>query len=314
MTTTPGGQAPAEARGRTGSKPPSRWRAWLLAARPKTLAAAVAPVAVGTAVAYDQGGFAPLPALAALAGALLLQVGTNYANDYHDFVHGADSETRIGPTRAVASGLLTVAEMRAGTLVVFALAGLCGVYLARVAGWPVVAIGLASIAAGMGYTAGGVRSIGYRGLGDLFVFLFFGLAAVAGTAYVQLLRWPAEALWASVPVGCLAVAILVVNNYRDADTDRASGKRTLAVRLGRGFARGEYLALLAVAFAAPAVHWAAGWDGPWVLLAWLSLPLAVPPARKVLGRVEGPALNRALGETARLMVVFGALYALGIVL
>lgn len=289
-------------------------RAWLLAARPKTLAAAVVPVAVGTAVAWDHGGLAPLPALAALTGALLLQVGTNYANDYYDFVHGADSDDRIGPTRAVASGLLTAVEMRAGAIAVFALAGLCGLYLALVAGWPVVAIGLASIAAGVGYTAGGRRSIGYLGLGDLFVFLFFGPAAVAGTAYVQLLRWPPEALWASVPVGCLAVVILVVNNYRDADTDRASGKRTLAVRLGRRFARGEYLTLLAVAYAAPAVHWAAGWDGPWVLLAWLSLPLAAPPVRKLLGRPEGPALNRALGETARLMVAFGALYALGIAL
>lgn len=286
--------------------------AWLLAARPKTLAAAVVPVAVGTAVAWDHGGFARLPALAALTGALLLQVGTNYANDYYDFVHGADSDDRIGPTRAVASGLLTAAEMRAGTIAVFTLAGLCGLYLALVAGWPVVAIGLASIAAGVGYTAGGRRSIGYLGLGDLFVFLFFGPAAVAGTAYVQLLEWPAEALWASVPVGCLAVAILVVNNYRDADTDLASGKRTVAVRLGRRFARGEYLALLAVAYAAPAVHWAAGWDGPWVLLAWLSLPLAAPPVRKLLGRVEGPALNAALGETARLMVVYGGLYTVGI--
>ncbi|HEX6201097.1 MAG TPA: 1,4-dihydroxy-2-naphthoate polyprenyltransferase [Thermoanaerobaculia bacterium] len=288
--------------------------AWLLAARPKTLAAAVAPVAVGTAVAYDQGGFAPLPALGCLLTALLLQVGANFANDYFDFVHGADTEERIGPARAVATGLLTPGEMRAGTVAVFALAGLGGVYLALVAGWPLVVIGLASIAAAVGYTAGGRRSIGYLGLGDVTVFVFFGLAAVAGTAYVQLLSWPAEALWAAVPVGCLAVAILVVNNYRDADTDRASGKRTLAVRLGRGFARGEYLALLALAFAAPALHWAAGWDGPWVLLAWLSLPLAVPPVRKLLGRVEGPALNRALGETARLMVAFGALYALGIAL
>jgi 1,4-dihydroxy-2-naphthoate octaprenyltransferase len=288
--------------------------AWLLAARPKTLAAAVAPVAVGTAVAYDQGGFAPLPALGCMATALLLQVGANFANDYFDFVHGADTEERIGPTRAVATGLLSPQEMRAGTVAVFALAALGGLYLALVAGWPLVVIGVASIAAAVGYTAGGRWSIGYLGLGDVTVFVFFGLAAVAGTAYVQLLRWPAEALWAAVPVGCLAVAILVVNNYRDADTDRASGKRTLAVRLGRGFARGEYLALLALTYAAPAVHWAAGWDGPWVLLAWLSLPLAVPPVRKLLGRVEGPALNRALGETARLMVAFGALYALGIIL
>ena len=287
-------------------------RVWLLAARPKTLPAAVVPVVVGTAVAWDLGGFRPLPAAAALLGALWLQIGTNFANDYLDFVHGADSAERIGPTRAVASGLLTAGRMRAATALAFAAAALSGLYLAWVAGWPVVAIGLASIAAGIAYTAGGRRSIGYLGLGDLFVFLFFGPVAVAGTAYVQLLRWPAEAFVAAVPVGCLAVAILVVNNTRDADTDRASGKRTLAVRFGRGFARAEYLALLAAAYAVPLGQWWAGLEGPWVLLAWLSLPLAWPPVRKLLARVDGPALNRALAETARLLLAFGALYALGI--
>lgn len=289
-------------------------RDWLLAARPKTLPAAVVPVVVGTAVAWNLGGFGPLPALAALLGALWLQIGTNFANDYLDFVHGADSAERIGPTRAVASGLLSPERMRAATALAFAAAALSGLYLARVAGWPVVVIGLASIAAGIAYTAGGRRSIGYLGLGDLFVFLFFGPVAVAGTAYVQLLRWPAEAFVAAVPVGCLAVAILVVNNTRDADTDRASGKRTLAVRFGRGFARAEYLALLAAAYAVPLGQWWAGLEGPSVLLAWLSLPLAWPPVRKLLGRVDGPALNRALAETARLLLVFGTLYALGIVL
>lgn len=287
-------------------------RAWLLAARPKTLPAAVVPVVVGSAVAWDLGGFRAAPAAAALLGALWIQIGTNFANDYLDFVHGADSADRIGPTRAVASGLLTPARMKAATAVAFAAAGLCGLYLAWVAGWPVVAIGLASIAAGVGYTAGGRRSLGYLGLGDLAVFLFFGPVAVAGTAYVQLLRWPPEALVASVPVGCLTVAILVVNNYRDADTDRASGKRTLAVRLGRRFARAEYVALLAVAYAVPVLQ---AWPGePAVLLAWLSLPLAWPPLRKLLGRPEGPALNAALAETARLLLAFGILYALGLVL
>jgi len=297
-------------------------RAWLLAARPKTLAAAFVPVAVGTAVALDvlQGaayparGFAPLPALGCLLTALLLQVGTNFANDYYDFVHGADTEARVGPTRAVQSGLLTPGEMRAGTVAVFALAFLGGLYLARVAGWPLVVIGIASIAAGVGYTAGGRRSLGYLGLGDLFVLVFFGPVAVAGTAYVQLQRWAPEAFVASVPVGCLAVAVLVVNNYRDTDTDRASGKRTLAVRLGRPFARGEYFALLAIAFAVPTLQWWTGAQEPWVLFPWLSVPLAWPPLRKLLAPVDGAALNRALGETARLMLAFGLLYALGIVL
>jgi 1,4-dihydroxy-2-naphthoate octaprenyltransferase len=178
----------------------------------------------------------------------------------------------------------------------------------------VVAIGLASIAAGVAYTAGGRRSLGYLGLGDLFVLLFFGPVAVAGTAYVQLLRWPPEAFVASAPIGCLAVAILVVNNARDADADRSSGKRTLAVRFGHGFARGEYLALLAAAYAVPLAQWLAGYEGPGVLLAWLSLPLSGPPVRKLLGRIEGPALNAALAETARLLLAFGVLYALGIAL
>ena len=295
-----------------------RLRAWILAARPKTLAAAVVPVVVGSAVALDLGAFSPVPALAALGVALWVQIGTNFANDYFDFVHGADSADRVGPTRAVASGLLTPSAMRAGTAVAFGLATLCGLYLVVHSGWPVVAIGVAAVAAGVGYTAGGRWSIGYLGLGDVFVFVFFGPVAVTGTAYVQALRWPAEALWASVPVGCLAVAILVVNNYRDAPTDRESGKRTLAVRFGRGFARGEYVALLAAAYAVPLLQWSlpapGGGAAPWILLPWLSLPLAAPPVRKLYGAVEGAALNLALAETARLLVAFGGLYAVGIAL
>jgi 1,4-dihydroxy-2-naphthoate octaprenyltransferase len=197
---------------------------------------------------------------------------------------------------------------------VFALAFAGGLYLAWVAGWPLVVIGVTSIAAAVGYTAGGRRSLGYLGLGDLFVLVFFGPVAVAGTAYVQLQRWAPEAFVAAVPAGCLAVAVLVVNNYRDADTDRASGKRTLAVRLGRPFARAEYFALLAIAFAVPTLQWWTGAQDPWVLLPWLSAPLAWPPLRKLLSPVDGAALNRALGETARLMLAFGLLYALGIVL
>jgi 1,4-dihydroxy-2-naphthoate octaprenyltransferase len=295
-------------------------KAWLLAARPKTLAAAFVPVTVGVAIAWDLsrgapgGGFSPLTALGCLLTALLLQVGANFANDYYDFVHGADTAERVGPTRAVQAGLVTPGEMRVATVVVFGLAFLGGLYLAWVAGWPLVVIGVASIAAGIGYTAGGRRSLGYLGLGDLFVLVFFGPVAVAGTVFVQLQRWMPEAFVASVPVGCLAVAVLVVNNYRDADTDRASGKRTLAVRFGRRFARVEYFALLALAFAVPTLQWWTGAQAPWVLLPWLALPLAWPPLGKLLAPVDGAALNRALGETARLMLAFGLLYALGIVL
>lgn len=299
-------------------RPMPRWRAWLLAARPKTLLAAVAPVAVGTAVAFERtretGGLDIASGTVCLVTALLLQVGANLANDYFDFVHGADTEDRIGPTRAVQAGLLSPAAVRTGTVVTFAAAFVGGVYLAWVAGWPLVVIGLASIAAALGYTAGGRRSLGYLGLGDLFVFVFFGPVAVMGTAYVQLLDWVPQAFWASVPVGCLAVAILVVNNYRDVDTDRASGKRTLAVRFGRGFARAEYLALLAVAYTVPTVRWWLGAEAAWVLLVWITVPLAVAPVRRLLRDVEGPPLNVALGDTARLMTAFGLLYATAIVL
>jgi 1,4-dihydroxy-2-naphthoate octaprenyltransferase len=298
-----------------------RWRAWLLATRPKTLLAALAPVAVGAAVAWERlagtGLFDPRAARGCLATAVRLQVGANQANDYFDVRYGADTEERIGPTRAVQAGLLSPRAVAIGTVVSFALAFLGGLYLASVAGWPLAVIGVTSILAAVGYTAGGRRSLGYLGLGDLFVFIFFGPVAVMGTAFVQLREWLPQAWWASVPVGCLAVAILVVNNYRDADTDRASGKRTLAVRFGRGFARFEYLAMLAIAFLLPTVRWWIGLEGPWALLVWLALPLAISPLRKVMARVErvdGPALNAALGDTARLTTAFGLLYALGIVL
>ncbi len=302
--------------------PADRWRAFLLASRPKTLPAAVVPVLVGTAVAFDHGGFAAGPALAALAVALLIQVGTNYANDYFDFVHGADTEERIGPTRAVQSGLLTPGQMLAGTVTVFALAAVAGAYLVSVAGWPMLWVGLASIAAGLWYTAGGRWSMGYLGLGDPFAFAFFGPVAVATTAYVQTLEWLPEAFFASLPVGFLITAILVVNNYRDLATDRATGKRTLAVRFGRGFSRAEWIGLVGAAFAAPMVHWWLDVGGElrtssgsaWLLLPLAALPLALPPLAKMLRHRDGPTLNRALAETARLLLAYGALYALGIAL
>lgn len=292
----------------------TRWGAYLLATRPKTLPAAVAPVVVGTAVAFDHGGFALGPALGSLAVALLIQVATNYANDYFDFVHGADTEDRIGPTRAVQSGLLTPGQMLAGTVVVFTLAALAGAYLVTVAGWPMVWVGLASIAAGVWYTGGGRWSMGYLGLGDLFAFAFFGPVAVATTAFVQTLEWLPEALLASLPMGFLITAILVVNNYRDMDTDLASGKRTVAVRFGRAFSRAEWIVLVAAAFLVAPLHWALGWEGPWVLLPLAALPLATPPLGKLLGEPDGPRLNRALAETARLLLVYGILYAVGIAL
>jgi len=302
------------------SSPSSRLGALLLASRPKTLPAAVVPVAVGSAVALAHGGFALGPALGALAVALLVQIGTNYANDYFDFVQGADTEERIGPTRAVQAGLLTPGQMLTATVATFALAAVAGAYLARVAGWPLVWVGLASIAAGVWYTAGGRWSMGYLGLGDVFAFTFFGPVAVATTAYVQALVWLPEALLASLPIGFLVTAILVVNNFRDIDTDRVAGKHTLAVRFGRTVSRAEWIVLVAAAFAAAPLHWALGFAGsePWVLLPLAALPLTAAPLRALLEPHEraghGPRLNRALGQTAKLLLAYGALYALGIAL
>ena len=281
-----------------------------MAARPQTLPAAAAPVLVGTACAAAAGGFRAVPAAAALLGALLIQIGTNFWNDACDFVRGTDGPDRIGPRRAAQSGLLSPAQLRAGTAAAFGLAFAAGVYLTAVAGWPVVIIGLASLAAGLAYT-GGPWPLAYLGLGDLFVFIFFGLAAVCGTTYVQLGAVPPLAWWAAVPVGSLATAILVVNNLRDRAGDARAGKRTLAVRLGMAGGRAEYLGLVAVAFAVPPVLVASGLASGWVLLALASAPLAVMRVRRVM-RGEGIALAPELAGTAQLLMAHAALLALGI--
>jgi len=291
---------------------PGSLGAWVLAARPKTLPAAVAPVLVGTACAHAASGFSPWPAAASLAGALLLQVGANLANDLFDHEKGADTPDRLGPVRAVQSGLLTPAAVRVGMGAVFALATGVGVYLAWVAGWVVVAIGVCSILAAIAYT-GGPYPLGYHGLGDLFVFVFFGLVAVAGTAYVQVGDVPAVAWWATVPVGSLTTAILVVNNLRDIGTDAVAGKRTLAVRLGPRGSVAEYSALLLAAFAVPPAMVAAGELGLWGLLPLAALPLAVARARRIAAD-RGPELNESLAGTARLLLGFSLLFGLGIVL
>ena len=283
--------------------------AWVLAARPATLGAAVVPVAVGTAVAAASGGARLELAAAALAGALLIQIGTNLANDVHDHERGADSAERLGPTRAVQAGLLTPAAVRRGMVLAFALASAAGVYLAAAAGPWVLVIGIASILSGLAYTAGPLP-LAYVGLGDLFVYVFFGHVAVGGTAYVQLGMVPAIAYAAAVPIGALATAILVVNNLRDRTTDAQARKRTLAVRFGRRAAIGEYVALLSAAYLAPVLL------GPrtgWALLPLLTLPEAVRLGLRV-GGAEGRALNPLLGQTARLLVGYGLLHAVGIAL
>lgn len=284
---------------------------WLLAARPNTLPAAIVPVLVGSALAYRDGGFQPLAALAALFAAVCIQIGTNLANDVHDFRKGAD-KTRVGPTRVTTAGLLSPQAVERGMWLVFGLAALAGLYLVYLGGWPILLIGVASILAGLAYTAGPFP-LGYNGLGDLFVFVFFGLLGVMGTYYVQALAvtWPA--FLAAIPVGALTTNIIVVNNIRDADTDRVVGKRTLAVLLGRGAARAEYALMVAVAYLVPLVMWL-GFNLPvWTLLPWVTLPWAVSLTRMVY-TVLGPSLNQALVGTARLLAVFGALFAVGLVL
>jgi 1,4-dihydroxy-2-naphthoate octaprenyltransferase len=289
----------------------SALRIWLMAARPRTLPAAIAPVLVGTSLALGAGTFHPLAFVAALFGAIFIQVGTNLSNDYSDARRGADTEDRLGPVRVTAGGLVPPRQVLIATYVTFGLAVLCGIYLIAVAGWELLAVGAASILAGVLYT-GGPRPYGYEGLGELFVFLFFGIVAVTGSYFVQVQELPWEAFVCAVPVGLLASAILVVNNVRDLETDRRAGKRTLAVRLGRERTRDLYVAMLAGAFLVAPLPWPLGSMNAWLLLPWLALPLAVAVTRVVRSRVDGPSLNGALARTGMLQLVFCLLYSAGI--
>lgn len=286
-------------------------QAWLMAARPKTLTAAAAPVATGVGLAAFHGVASWLPALAALVGALLIQIGTNLANDYYDFVRGGDTEERVGPTRVTQAGILRPEVVRRGMVIVLAAAVLVGVYLVAVAGWPIVWIGLASVACAVLYT-GGPFPLAYHGLGDVFVFVFFGLIAVGGTVYVQGLIWPEDALLAGAGLGALSTAILVVNNLRDIETDAVAGKRTLAVRLGPTWTKVQYVSMLVVAGAVPWVG-LARYDWPALSLAALAfVPVTISPLRAVLDHDDPRELLPALGGTARAVALYGALLALGL--
>lgn len=288
---------------------PSPAKVWLSAARLRTLPVAVAPVVVGTALAWADGAHAWLAALAAALGALLLQVGTNFANDVFDFEKGADTADRIGPPRATQLGWVTPAAMRRATFMAFGAACLPGLYLVSVGGWPVVAIGLFSIVAGLAYT-GGPFPLGYHGLGDVTVFIFFGLVAVCGTYWVQALALPHHAIAVSSLIGALATVPLAVNNLRDATTDAVAGKRTLAVRFGARAVQAEIVGLIAFAYIGCVWIWAIGLGPPGVVLAWLTLPLARRLLKR-LRRSEGAALNPLLGESARLELLFAFSLALG---
>jgi 1,4-dihydroxy-2-naphthoate polyprenyltransferase len=296
---------------RVSSERPSALRIWLMAARPRTLPAAVAPVLVGTALAATQGTFKPLTFVAAMLGALFIQVGTNLSNDYSDARRGADTEDRLGPVRVTAGGLVPPKQVLRATYIAFGAAVLAGVYLIATAGWELLLIGIASILAGVLYT-GGPRPYGYEGLGEVFVFTFFGIVAVTGSYYVQAEELPWDAFVLAVPVGLLASAILVVNNVRDLETDRRAGKRTLAVRIGRERTRTLYAVMLVVAYV---VLVALVWElSPWVLLPVLSAPIAVRLARTVRTHADGPTLNQALAGTGMLQLVFCLLLSVGILL
>ncbi len=307
-----------------------------MAARLRTLPAAIAPVLVGSAAAdyaahtgcatvggssgyflsfcephFEWGAF-----VAALVGSIFIQIGTNLANDYSDAKRGADTVDRLGPVRVTSAGLVAPRRVLYATWLAFGVAVVAGIYLATVAGWLIIVVGAASIAAGVLYT-GGPRPYGYAGLGELFVFLFFGLVAVNGSYYVQdvysgRLDW--VPFWLSVSVGFLATAILVVNNVRDIDTDRRAGKRTLAVRLGRPETRRLYAMLVAGAYAVLLGIVAAGTAPGWAALGFLSIPLAGRPLRAVLTRTDGPALNRALAGTGALLGAFSLLVSLGLLI
>lgn len=305
----------AAARGGEGKDTPalSPVRTWILASRPKTLTAAAAPVVAGTGLAAHRGTEAALPALAALVGALLIQITTNLANDYYDFVHGGDTHERVGPLRVTQAGLLSPKAVKWGTAVTAGAALLVGIYLAWVGGWPIIVAGLASLACAVLYT-GGPYPLAYHGLGEVFVFIFFGLIAVGGTLWVQGGVYPADALLVGVAMGALITDILVVNNLRDIDTDARTGKRTLAVRLGATGTKVEFLVLLAVAFVVPVFGFLRmGWP-PATLATLLVLPFTVAPARRVLDHTRPEELLPALGQTSRVVALYGAVMGLTLAL
>jgi len=291
---------------------PSSFAAWLLASRPATLGIAVAPVLVGTAVAWQQQRFRADTALAALLGAVLILTGTNLANDVFDFEKGADTAERLGPVRVTQSGLLSPRQVRTGMWLCFALATLCGGYLAWAASPLVIVIGVLSIASGIAYT-GGPYPLGYNGLGDVFVFLFLGLVAVCGTVFVQSGGVSSLAVLCAVPLGALATAVLVVNNVRDVDTDRRAGKRTLAVRWGKPAVLLEYHVLSLLAYLVPAVLVALGRLQLWALLPLLTMPMSLQ-LNRALRSCVGAAHNPLLKRTAQLLLLFGVLWATGIAL
>lgn len=285
---------------------------WISAARPRTLSAAVAPVLVGASLAWSDNFFSFGASLLCLAFAVLVQIGTNFANDYYDFLKGADTAARVGPVRAVAAGLVAPSTMRRAMILIFAAAFFVGLGLLPWGGWRLSIVGIASILCGIAYT-GGPWPLGYLGLGDVFVFIFFGLVAVCTTYFVQVGTISTDAILASVSVGVLAANILVVNNYRDVETDAVAGKRTLAVRFGRGFARVQFSSALIVAFSIPIAFVARG-HGLWLLLPLVLAPMALAHIRRLRDSRTPGELIRLLGDTGKLLAVYSLLFAASLVL
>ncbi len=290
-----------------------QFRPWILAIRPKTLPAAVSPVVVGTSMAFVDKSFKPAVALAAMVGALFLQVGANLANDYFDYIRGIDGVDRLGPTRVTQSGLISAEAVKIGTIVTFIFATIVGSYLTFIGGWPIFLVGVASILTALAYT-GGPYPLASYGLGDIFVFIFFGPVAVCGTYYLQTLHLTTLIVLISIPVGLLVTAILVVNNLRDINTDRKAGRYTLAVIIGKRGTRIEYAILLVTAYTVPFILWLTNMISGWViLLCMFSLPMAIFMICAIRC-TEGILLNQALARTAGLSLVFSLLLSVGLII
>lgn len=296
----------------TNKKNISKFDAWILASRPRTLLAAAVPVIVGTSIAIHDKKFDYSAAIIAMLCSLLIQIGTNFVNDLFDFLKGTDKEDRIGPIRAVASGIITINEMKLGILSAFGTSFFLGLYLVYIGGWNVLLIGMASICAGIAYTAGPFP-LAYNGLGDIFVFLFFGFVGTVGTYYVQAHEISAFVYWASVPVGALITNILVVNNFRDREQDELNGKNTLAVILGARFTQYQYLLFMLISYLVPFVVYLTFKKSIFVFLPLASLPVSLKLV-KMIFTLKGKDLNKTLELTAKLSGLYALLFACGILL
>jgi len=287
----------------------NKFKSWVLASRPKTLPAAISPIIIGSSIAYHDNKFNFIAAFIALICSLLIQIGTNFVNDLFDHLNGSDGKERVGPTRALSSGLVSIPEMKFAIFITFGVTFVLGLYLVNLAGWPILIVGVLSITSGYAYTAG-PYPLAYNGLGDIFVFVFFGVVATVGTYYVQTLQLTELIFIAAVPVGLLITNILIVNNYRDVDEDRLSNKQTLAVKFGKSFSLIQYLIQLLIAYAVPVFIYF-NYEFSWVIL----LPIVTLPLGlylfKMLTELKGIALNKTLELTAKLSVIFSILFSLG---